>query len=758
MAGSALVGRLRVGLSLDKAAFQEGIKQAKSGLSQFSSTVGKRLGALGNVPGVNALQSALTSIGTNAAAALGQGAAIATTALAGLSLSAINAAGEIQNLSRLSNAMPEEFQAWAAGARSVGIEQDKLADILKDMNDRVGDFISTGGGPMKDFFEVIAPKVGVTADQFRKLSGPQALQLYVDSLEKANVNQQDFTFYMEAIASDSTALLPLLKNGGKAMQEYAARAEALGGVMSNQTVRSLAAMKASLTDVGTVMRGVRNTLGAAFAPAVDAVAKTFVSLMTRGSALRLVFDGLTGAIRTLSNFLSSLITIISSVISELWSLARSAISAVDEFTGLSTVFRTIIENSPVGLIYRMITGFAALIKATGSASAAFGMLKDVAVEVFDRIGQAFDLVPQAVSAGVAKMKSLFFGGLHDMLSNFSWFISSIASGFNQIFGTSLSEAEPFQDTIAALHSASSTASDEASAAASALAKTFSDVSAPLASVAAINDLLAESAEEAAAALSGGEGTSGGLASATDSAGEKGSKAKEKLSELQKVMKALREEADKLRATMGMSELDAEIWEKQREAGVSAASQNGQAIAGLVTQIDAMKQMKTETERGRETIEGFFGAILQGADSAKSAVISLLAQIAQVQLAKGAMALLGQTSWGGGLVQGLGSLVGANANGTNSWQGGPTRLNERGGEILDLPRGTRIIPHDISKRMADRSAQSGQLDIRVGVDPDTGNLTAFVEGVSGNVAAQAVGAYDKQMPQRMQQISMKPRTR
>ena len=155
-----------------------------------------------NLPGVNSLQNALGSLGTNVGTAVAAAAGAAVVALGGISTATINAATEIQNLSRMSNALPSEFQGWAAGARTVGIEQDKLADILKDMNDRVGDFISTGGGPMADFFEVIAPKVGVTADMFRKLSGPQALQLYVDSLQKANLNQQDMTFYMEAIASD----------------------------------------------------------------------------------------------------------------------------------------------------------------------------------------------------------------------------------------------------------------------------------------------------------------------------------------------------------------------------------------------------------------------------------------------------------------------------------------------------------------------------------------------------------------------------
>lgn len=37
----------------------------------------------------------------------------------------------------------------------------------------------------------------------------------------------------------------------------------------------------------------------------------------------------------------------------------------------------------------------------------------------------------------------------------------------------------------------------------------------------------------------------------------------------------------------------------------------------------------------------------------------------------------------------------NATGTNYFEGGLTHINEKGGEIVDLPKGTRIIPHDRS---------------------------------------------------------------
>ena len=44
-------------------------------------------------------------------------------------------------------------------------------------------------------------------------------------------------------------------------------------------------------------------------------------------------------------------------------------------------------------------------------------------------------------------------------------------------------------------------------------------------------------------------------------------------------------------------------------------------------------------------------------------------------------------------------IGGNAMGTSYWRGGLTAVHERGGEIIDLPSGTRIIPHDVSLSMA-----------------------------------------------------------
>jgi len=56
-------------------------------------------------------------------------------------------------------------------------------------------------------------------------------------------------------------------------------------------------------------------------------------------------------------------------------------------------------------------------------------------------------------------------------------------------------------------------------------------------------------------------------------------------------------------------------------------------------------------------------------------------------------------------QAYGPTIPHNANGTNNWMGGLTHINELGGEIVDLPSGSRVIPHDVSMEMAKNNNSS-----------------------------------------------------
>ena len=62
---------------------------------------------------------------------------VGTTALTAMASQAADAGAEIANLSRAAGAGTTEFQKWAFGARSLGIEQDKLSGLLRDTRERV---------------------------------------------------------------------------------------------------------------------------------------------------------------------------------------------------------------------------------------------------------------------------------------------------------------------------------------------------------------------------------------------------------------------------------------------------------------------------------------------------------------------------------------------------------------------------------------------------------------------------------------------
>ncbi|WP_288659541.1 MULTISPECIES: hypothetical protein [Pseudomonas] len=192
--------------------------------------------------------------------------ALATGATAAWVKSNIDAAAEIQNLAQVAGTSTTEFQKLAYAAKTVGIDNDKLGDIFKDVNDKVGNFLTTGGGELKDFFDKIAPLVGVTADQFRGLSGPQALGLYVDTLEKAGVNHQQMTTFLEAIADDASLLAPIMRNSGQAVKQLGDEAQNLGLILSEDTIKASKQFSNDMNVLGAVANSVGQQIAADLLP------------------------------------------------------------------------------------------------------------------------------------------------------------------------------------------------------------------------------------------------------------------------------------------------------------------------------------------------------------------------------------------------------------------------------------------------------------------------------------------------------------
>ena len=269
---SRSLGTLTLDLIAKVGGFVSGMSQAERSSEKWRKTVEKNAQAAG--------------------IAIGAGIAAGTVALTALAVSTVQAATEISRFSALAGTGTTEFQKYAVGAKTVGIEQDKLADIFKDVNDKVGDFLLNGGGELQDFFKTIAPQVGVTAEQFRNLSGPQALQLFTTSLQKAGLSQAEMTQQMEALANDATLLLPLLRDNGEAFKVLGDTAQQAGAIMDEKTIKATQGLAAAGWLAEQSLAGIKNQVAASLMPTLSDYADILFDLSQDTASVSLLSDGL----------------------------------------------------------------------------------------------------------------------------------------------------------------------------------------------------------------------------------------------------------------------------------------------------------------------------------------------------------------------------------------------------------------------------------------------------------------------------------
>jgi hypothetical protein len=131
MAGSAVVGALRVTLGLDSAQFTTGMKNAQTGLQKFAGI---------------AKTGALAIAGAMAAA----GGAIAT-AMAGV----ITRAGDMYELSQALGLTVEDLSRMTYAAELSGVQIEGLEKAIKKLSVSLFDASQSGTGPAANAFRML---------------------------------------------------------------------------------------------------------------------------------------------------------------------------------------------------------------------------------------------------------------------------------------------------------------------------------------------------------------------------------------------------------------------------------------------------------------------------------------------------------------------------------------------------------------------------------------------------------------------------
>lgn len=132
-------------------------------------------------------------------------------ALANMGAQSAETQKQLELMAKQNNMSAEEMNKYGIAVSTTGISIEQFGDILKDTNDKIGDFLSTGGGGLQDYFDTIKGKLDRTAADFRGLSSLDTLKMIQRDLDAVGASTAQQTFVMESLASDASKLSGILR-------------------------------------------------------------------------------------------------------------------------------------------------------------------------------------------------------------------------------------------------------------------------------------------------------------------------------------------------------------------------------------------------------------------------------------------------------------------------------------------------------------------------------------------------------------------
>lgn len=263
------------------------------------------------------LEKQINDTGKKIGAAIGTGAAVAATALVGITAQAIDYADRLDELSARLGVSTEQLSAWGYAAKISGIDLDTLASFIPKLSknlvaaldptskqaqlfDALGVSVKDGLGKLRDVEDVL-PEV---ADKFKSLDN--------DTLEAA--------LAMEIFGKSGAEMLEFLNKGSDGIAELEAKAESLGVVVGQDAAAAAGQFKDELGDLKEIATALGLQLAERLLPQMIELVDKFQMLVQDGSAAETIikaidfviddvttsFDQLNHLIETTTNFFGGL--------------------------------------------------------------------------------------------------------------------------------------------------------------------------------------------------------------------------------------------------------------------------------------------------------------------------------------------------------------------------------------------------------------------------------------------------------------------
>ena len=238
MAGKSL-GTLTIDLIAKVGGFVSGLTQAERASQKWRKQV---------QDDAKAVATAFTGFATAAsAAAVGVG-------VAGFNLlkTTSKQITETDRWAKSLNMSTQSLLSWQYAAEKAGVSGDQMADIFKDIGDKIGDAVLNKSGEAVDALNAL----GLSAKKLAGETPDKQLLAISDALGKINTNAEKTTI-LESLGNDLSKLLPLLDQGGEKLRQYMDAAKKFGVAPDDADIEKLVKVNSLFEDMETQVNGVK---------------------------------------------------------------------------------------------------------------------------------------------------------------------------------------------------------------------------------------------------------------------------------------------------------------------------------------------------------------------------------------------------------------------------------------------------------------------------------------------------------------------
>ncbi|HBQ1201526.1 TPA: phage tail tape measure protein [Klebsiella pneumoniae] len=246
MAGKSL-GTLTIDLVAKVGGFVSGMDKAERASAKWSKQV---------QDDVAKSSAALAGIG---AAAIAAGLAVGASGFQ-LLKSTSRQIAETDRWAKSLQLSTQELLAWQFAAEKAGVSGDQMADIFKDIGDKIGDAVLNKSGEAVDALNAL----GLSAEKLSKVSPDKQLLAIGESLEKISTNAEKTTI-LESFGNDLSKLLPLFDNNNQKLKQFIDLAKDYGVAPDPSSIDDLVKVNQLFEDMEAQVAGLKIEIAAGLA-------------------------------------------------------------------------------------------------------------------------------------------------------------------------------------------------------------------------------------------------------------------------------------------------------------------------------------------------------------------------------------------------------------------------------------------------------------------------------------------------------------